>query len=438
MNTPSCYVELHCHSNFSLLDGASHPEELIAQAAMLDMRSLALTDHDAVYGAVRFVRAAREQGIQPILGAELTIDGGAELGTHHITLLAEDQTGWHNLCYLISRARHTAPKGQALLPFQELVGCADGLIALSGCRCGAPAQALLQENGRNTAVAAARRYVDLFGRERFWIELQRHFLPDDDILIPRLAALADYLGLGCVATNNVHYAWPEGQRLQDVLVCIRHLTTLDEATHLRRLNSEYYLKSAAQMAALFPDQPQALVNTQVIAERCHFDLSYGLQDLPHFPTRYGMSSSAYLRRLCHEALPQRYGQEVPERVRRQVQHELRIIEQAGLANYFLIVWDIVRFAREQGIRCQGRGSAANSLVAYLLYISPVDPIRHDLVFERFLSSERQVVPDIDVDFDAQRREEVIQYIYDSVWCGTHGDGLHLCHLSLAQRHPRYR
>lgn len=405
------YVELHCHSNFSLLDGASHPEDLVARAAALDMPALALTDHDAVYGAVRFMRAAHEQDIQPVLGAELTISDDTDpQTTTHLTLLVENQSGWHNLCYLISRARHAAPKGEAVLPFAELLGCTNGLIALSGCRQGEIGRALQQEERHAAAVKAAHRYVDLFGRDNFWIELQNHLLPGDQALIHRLAALADYLRLGSVVTNNVHYALPQTHMLQDVLVCIRHLTTLDSSTHLRRLNSEYYLKSAGQMAALFPGHPQALANTALLAERCHFDLNYGLQDLPHFATPHGMSSSAYLSRLCQEAIQRRY-LEPPARAHTQLAHELAVIEQAGLANYFLIVWDIVRFSRENGIRCQGRGSAANSLVAYLLYISPVDPLAHDLVFERFLSQERQVVPDIDIDFDAERREEVIQYVY---------------------------
>jgi error-prone DNA polymerase len=401
------YAELHCHSNFSLLDGANHPEALVEQAARLGLPALALTDHDAVYGAPRFIQAARKHGLRPLLGAELTLSGN-----HHLTLLVENEAGWHNLCYLISRARHAMSKGEAMLPEQELVGCTNGLIALSGCRRGRIARALLG-NDRQAAVSAARRYRELFGQEKFWIELQRHFLPGEERLLARLTALADYLQLGCVATNNVHYATQERHRLQDVLVCIRHLTTLDKAGQgggPRRFNSEYYLKSGGQMAALFPDQPQALANAARLAERCHFDLQYGLQDLPHFPTPHGMSSGAYLRRLCEEGLAGRYHQAAAA-ARRQLAHELTVIEKAGLANYFLIVWDIVRFARSQGIRCQGRGSAANSLVAYLLYISPIDPLVHDLVFERFLSAERQVIPDIDIDFDAQRREEVIQYIY---------------------------
>lgn len=409
------YVELHCHSNFSLLDGASHVEELAARAAAVGMPALALTDHDAVYGAVRFLRAAREQGIQPILGTELSLyDPQAPARTFHLTLLAQDQAGWHNLCYLISRARHGVPKGEARLPLPELVGCTQGLVALSGCRRGEIAQALLQDTRRDTAVHTAHRYIDLFGRDNFYIELQRHFLPEDNYLVSRLSALAGYLGLGCVATNNVHYATAACHRLQDVLICIRHGATLDTAVSLLPLNSEYYLKSPAQMANLFTDLPQAVANTIALAKRCQFTPGYGLQDLPRFPAPHGMRSSAYLRRLCQDALTQCYAPP-PARVQQQLSHELDVIEQAGLANYFLIVWDIVRFARKQGIRCQGRGSAANSLVAYLLHISPIDPIAHDLIFERFLSSERQAaggaVPDIDIDFDAQRREEVIQYIY---------------------------
>ncbi len=406
------YAELHCHSNFSLLDGASHPEALVERAADLGLSALALTDHDAVYGASRFIRAARERGIQPILGAELTLlCNDLPEQEAHLTLLVENQAGWHNLCYLVSRGRHGAPKGEARLPFAELVGCTEGLIALSGCRRGELSRALLAGESRENVVRIARRYLDLFGRSHFFIELQRHYLPDDELLLARQTALAAYLGLGCAATNNVHYAEQAAHRLQDVLVCIRHNVTLDEATSLRRLNSEYYLKSPSEMAALFGDLPAAVANTEAIAERCRFELQYGLQDLPHFATPHGMSSSAYLHRLCREAIPVRYGVDPPAAVYEQLAHELAVIERAGLGNYFLIVWDIVRFAREAGIPCQGRGSAAGSLVAYLLFISPIDPLAHDLVFERFLSDERRAVPDIDIDFDAGRREEVIQYIY---------------------------
>ena len=397
------YVELHAHSSYSLLDGASHPEELVARAAALGMPALALTDHDAVYGAPAFQRAARELGVRPIFGAELTLAGG-----HHLTLLVEERSGWHNLCYLVSRAQHAAAKGEAFLSPAELVGCTGGLIALSGCRQGAIATALRQGR-RRQALAIARRTLRLFGRQNFWMELQNHLLPGDARLQRELASLAAYLGVGCVATNNVHYAEPSARRLQDVMVCIRHLTSLD-ACHALRLNAEYYLKPAGEMQALFSEHPEALANTLRLAERCQFELAFGVQELPQYPTG-GMSSSAYLRRLCELALEERFAP-TDEQARAQLLHELAVIERAGLANYFLVVWDIMRCAREKGILGQGRGSAANSLVAYLLHITPVNPLARGLVFERFLSDERSAVPDIDLDFQANRREEVIQYVYD--------------------------
>ncbi|MDX1663677.1 MAG: error-prone DNA polymerase, partial [Candidatus Promineifilaceae bacterium] len=321
-------------------------------------------------------------------------------------------------------------KGSARLPPEELVGCTAGLIALSGCRQGEVAQ-MLRADEREQALDAARHMRRLFGPAHFYIELQNHLLPDDRLLVRRLTALASYLELGCVVTNNVHYATRAGHRLQDVLVCIREGVTLEEAhtagggESRRRLNSEYHLKAGAEMATLFPEHSEALANTLRIAERCRFVPRYGLQELPHFPTPGGMSSSAYLRRLCEEGLIRHYGdppdrahseQARLERVRDGLARELAVIEGTHLANYFLIVADIVRFARESGIRCQGRGSAAGSLVAYLLGIGPVDPLAHDLVFERFLSEERLqsdagFLPDIDLDFDAARREEVIQYVY---------------------------
>jgi error-prone DNA polymerase len=400
----SNYVELHCHSNFSLLDGAAHPEDLVVRAAELGMRALALTDHDGVYGAVRLAQAAQNHGIRPIFGAELTLSGG-----HHLILLVENEIGWSNLCRLISEAQHNAPKGEAVLPTEALAGRTEGLIALSGCRNGEIAAALLKQD-RTTALTVAHAYRHLFGPAHFWLELQHHLLPEDTTLVDGLVDLARHLGLGYVATNNVHYATRADHRLQDVLVCIRQRTSLAEAGPLLRPNSEYYLKSARQLLPLFASYPEALTNTLQIAERCQFELRYGLQALPHFPTPSGLDAVSYLQQLCREAIPQRYA-DPADPVWAQLSHELTIIEQAGLANYFLIVWDIVRFARTQGILCQGRGSAANSLVAYLLNISPIDPLAHDLVFERFLSAERSITPDIDLDFQADLREEVIQYVY---------------------------
>jgi error-prone DNA polymerase len=398
------YVELHCHSSFSLLDGASPPEVLIARAGDLGMEALALTDHDALYGAVPFVTAARARGVRPILGAELMLEDGA-----HLTLLVENARGWRSLCTLISIARMRMPKGQAALPWAELEAHTEGLICLSGCRRGPVAAPLLRWD-RAGAYRAAKRLRALFGADRFWIELQHHLRKDDSALTDNLVSLARHLQLGYVATNNVHYARRDGQPLQDVLTAIRERTPLDRAGAALRPNSEAYLKTGGRLFPLFRQYPEALNNTLKIAEQCQFELRYGLQDLPTFPTPPGLDAVGYLHELCRQGLRWRYGTP-SERVCQQLSYELNVIARAGLANYFLIVWDIVRFARTHGIRCQGRGSAANSLVAYLLAISPIDPLAHDLVFERFLSDERPALPDIDIDFAADRREEVIQYVY---------------------------
>ncbi|MBK9745766.1 MAG: error-prone DNA polymerase [Chloroflexi bacterium] len=371
------------------------------------MPALALTDHDAVYGAVAFVKAAREIGLRPLLGAELTLESNDH--PHHLTLLVQNERGWANLCQLITLGRHNATKGAALLPVHALEQYSDGLIALSGCRQGEVAWAL-RHHQFDVALAAAQRYCRWFGRDRFYLELQYHHLPHDDALNARLADLAHHLHLEVVATNNVHYASKDAKALQDVLVCIRHNATLSEANQWLRPNAEYALKSAGEMQTLFRRYPQAIANTVRIADQCAFELTFGLQELPTFPTPDHLSAPAYLRSLCETGLRTRH-LSVTEAVEYQLAHELAVIEKSGLANYFLIVWDIVRFAREQDFLCQGRGSAANSLVAYLLGISPINPLEHQLVFERFLSDERQAVPDIDIDFQADRREEVIQYVY---------------------------
>ncbi len=301
------------------------------------------------------------------------------------------------------------PKGEAALPWSALEGHTDGLLCLSGCRQGPIAAALLRWD-RTGAYRFARRLRELFDPEHLWIELQHHLQRDDGALVDNLVSLARHLRLSYVATNNVHYARRDGQPLQDVLVAIGKRSSLDAAGTALRPNLEAYLKTGGRLLPLFRAYPDALANTVRIAERCQFVLRYGLQDLPAFPTPPAKDAISYLAQLCREGLRWRYGAP-SERVCAQLNYELRVIEQAGLANYFLIVWDIVRFARTHGIRCQGRGSAANSLVAYLLAISPIDPLAHDLVFERFLSAERPALPDIDIDFAADRRSEIIEYVY---------------------------
>ena len=382
----------------------------MARAADLGMDALALTDHDGLYGAVRFVLAAQEVGVKPILGAEMTLGDGADLSDPaHLTLLVETAEGYANLCRLVTLARRGQEKGIARLSKRDLAAHAGGLIALSGCRRGEIPR-LLADGRFERALEVARGYARIFP-ERFFVELQRHYRRGDNRLLANLVVLADRAGLDVVATGNSHYLHPQQREVHDVLTCIRRHTTLEDAAESLRPNAEYHLRSPREMAAVFADIPIALENSRRIAERCAPASAYfqsGPQTLPCFPIPGGRSPDFYLRELCRQALHHRYPHAPPREL---LERELAVIRGAGLADYFLIVWDIVRFARHAGIRCQGRGSAANSLVAYLLGISPIDPVACALVFERFLSPERRGLPDIDVDFAADRREEVIQYVY---------------------------
>ncbi|GBL38666.1 error-prone DNA polymerase [Anaerolineaceae bacterium] len=400
------YVELHAHSYYSLLDGVPTPEALVAQAVQYQMPALALTDHDALYGAPRFWRAAQAAGIKPIFGCELTLAGAAG----HLTLLAETQAGYANLCQLITLARNAQTKGSAALPRAVLAAHSAGLIALSGCRGGVLAQALRQRQPEH-ALQLAARLAQLFGRNNFFIELQRHHERGDRARNCALQTLASQLQLPLVATGNVHYLESTDAPLHDVLTCIRSRVALEHAGSLLRTNAEYRFRTPQEMAALFAEWPAALANTLVIAARCQAQLPHGPQQLPKIELPPGVNAAEYLTALCQAALQTRVAAAAAPAYRETLARELEIISEQQLANYFLVVWDLVRFARQRGILCQGRGSAANSLTAYLLGITPVDPLAAGLVFERFLSRERITQPDIDIDFAADRREEAIQYLY---------------------------
>ena len=401
------YVELHTHSYYSLLDGVPSPEELVQRAADLNMPALALTDYDALYGAPRFVQATQQAGIKPILGAELTLTNGGGC----LTLLAESDVGYANLCRLITLARRDQQKGFAALPWRGLADHTQGLIALSGSRRSEIARALMAGE-TDKAKHTAERFASLFGRQSFLLELQRHHERSDRRLNTGLANLATSLGLRLVATGNTHYLFRDDAPLHDVLTCIRHRTSLDRANGLLRNNAEYYFRSPAEMSALFAEWPDALRATLDIAQRCNAHLPAGPQSLPHPPIPAEVSSITYLHHLCEEGIARKG---IPpgklHEYHATLDRELTIIAEQHLDEYFLIVWDLVRYSRSQGILCQGRGSAANSLVAYLLDITPIDPLSAGLVFERFLSRERATAPDIDLDFAADRREEAIQYLY---------------------------
>jgi error-prone DNA polymerase len=421
------YAELHCWSNFSFLEGSSHPEELAQAAARLGLAGLALTDRDGLYGAVRFAKAAAEVRLPAICGAELTLETAdpepirasrparpakeVPTDTPRLVLLAENAQGYANLCELISLAQLRGRKRDPRARLDDLNGRTDGLIALSGGRNGPIEKALLGHDD-DAAFALGQQLREGFPG-RFYLELQHHLRPEDGALVQAQAALAQRLDVPTVATNGVAYLDRDDARLCDVLTCVKHTTTLQNAGTLLRPNAEYHLKPPDQMVRLFSAYPSAVRNTLAIVERCTFRLEKNAEQFPLFPIPDDeMSPQTYLRTLVYRGARERYGWPVTTKVERQLEYELGIIARMDLAGYFLIVWDIARAAREMGVLAQGRGSAANSAVCYALGITAVDPVSMNLLFERFLTEERKEVPDIDIDFAHQDREKVIQYVYD--------------------------
>ncbi len=396
------YVELHCHSNFSFLRGANHPQELVERACELEYPALAVTDQNGLYGIVRFNQAAQRKGLRPIFGAEVILENDT-----HLVLLIKNRKGYANLCQALSRSLLDGKKGQARISEATLADCSEGLLALSGNML---TQRILDDDV-SEAKRIAARYGELFGRDDFFLELYHHHLPDHEVVCRQLAATAKAIGTPIVATNNVYYAAPHDRRLQDVLTCIRHHVTLDDAQGILYPNAERYLKPQHLIEQQFAEYPEAIGNTLAIADRCRFALNELPTTLPDFQIPFGLTPFSFLRRLVYQGAGRRYG-DVTVPVTAQLEHELQIIKKLDLSGYFLIVWDITRFCGEKGILCQGRGSAANSAVCYCLGITAVDPIRLDLLFERFLSEERTEPPDIDVDIASDRREEVIQYVYE--------------------------
>ena len=397
------YIELHAHSNFSFLDGASRTEDLISRAASLGMSALAITDHNGLYSACVFSKAAKEAGIKPIIGAELSLEGG-----YHITLLAKDDKGYRNLSRLITKAHLAGSKGEPVLASSELPDNTEGLICLSGCMSGKIASLLLKGE-KEAALSAAQEYSTLFGRQNFFIEIQSHLLPDDRRLSLQLVGLALKLNLQTVVTNNVHYAMRDDHVLQDVLVCIKNRVTLDRSAPFRRMNSEYYLKGYEDMVRLPWLPHEAILRTSEIAERCNFNLEFSSFSYPIFPLPERETAQSFLKRLVTEKAQGRY-KELSKEIHERLDHELALIDQKGMTGYFLVVWDVVEYAKKMGISAQGRGSAASSIVAYVLGITPVDPMKHNLFVGRFLNELS--LPDIDIDIATHRREEVIQYVYN--------------------------
>ncbi|QRP45285.1 error-prone DNA polymerase [Amycolatopsis sp. FDAARGOS 1241] len=421
------YAELHCHSNFSFLDGASHPEELVEEAARLGLDAIALTDHDGMYGVVRFAEAAKELGVATVFGTELSFglsgpqNGVADPEGEHLLLLARGDHGYRALCRAITAGQlrghdgatgEHAEKGRPVYDLRAVAEEVTGQCAvLTGCRKG-PVRSALLRDGPAAAATQLRKLVELFGRDNVYVELFDHGQPLDATHNDLLAELAGDFGLPTVATTAAHYARPERGRLADAVAAIRARRSIDELEGWLPGDGATFLRSGAEMADRFRRYPGAVQRSAVLGVECAFKLELLAPELPPFDVPAGHTEASYLRELTKKGAEERYaGKKDEAAAYGQIEHELKIIEDLGFPGYFLIVWDIVRFCRDHDILCQGRGSAANSAVCYALGITKVDPVKYKLLFERFLAPDRDGYPDIDLDIESDRREEAIQYVF---------------------------
>ena len=414
------FAHLHVHTEYSLLDGACRMERLLDAAKEMGQTAVAITDHGCMYGVVEFYKAAKKRGIQPILGCEVYVarrtrfDKVHELDgeNRHLVLLCENETGYHNLLALVSKAWVEGFYSKPRVDLDLLREHHEGLIALSACLAGEIPRALTRGDYEG-AREAALRYEGIFGRGNFYLELQDHGMAEQKRINPQLIRLSRETGIPLVATNDCHYIAPEDSRMHRVLLCIQTGRTIEDENAMEFGSEEFYFKSEEEMRALFPDVPEAVDNTVKIAQRCQVELEFGKTKLPAFFTPDGSDNLEFFRRLCQEGLARRYGENPPQEYRDRLEYEIRVISQMGYVNYYLIVWDFIRYARSVGIPVgPGRGSGAGSLAAYCVGITNVDPMRYDLLFERFLNPERVSMPDFDIDFSDERRDEIIGYVVD--------------------------
>lgn len=412
------FVHLHVHSEYSLLDGACRIEQLVDRAAELGQRAVAITDHGVMYGVIDFYKRAKKRGIKPIIGCEVYVAPrgrmdkvyGLDSSPYHLILLCENEKGYQNLVELCSRGFTEGFYNKPRIDRELLTGHTEGLICLSACLAGEVPRRLAAGDYA-AALDAGRFYRDLFGPENYFIELQNHGMREQQLILPALVRLSKELGVGLVATNDCHYIEREDARIQKVLICIQTNHTMDEENELAFPTDEFYLKSGDEMAALFGTFEGALENTVRIAERCQVEFEFGVHKLPYYDPPAGEENEAYFRRLCFEGLYRRYGEHPAKEVSDRLEYELSVISQMGYVDYYLIVFDFIDYARRNGIPVgPGRGSGAGSLAAYCIGITGIDPIRYNLLFERFLNAERVSMPDFDIDFCYERRQEVIDYV----------------------------
>ena len=412
------FAHLHVHTEFSLLDGSNKIKEYVSRVKELGMNSAAITDHGVMYGVIDFYREAKKQGINPILGCEVyvapnsrfdrEITGGDDR-YYHLVLLAENEEGYANLTKIVSKGFVEGYYYKPRVDKELLRKYHKGIIALSACLAGEVARFLtkgLYEEAKKTAL----EYQEIFGEGNFFLELQDHGIPEQGLVNQQLFKMSEETGIELVATNDIHYTYAEDAKPHDILLCIQTGKKLSDENRMRYDGGQYYVKSEEEMLRLFPYAKQALENTQKIADRCHVEIEFGVTKLPKYDVPDGYTSWEYLQKLCYEGLEKRYG-DPSEELKERLAYELETIHQMGYVDYFLIVWDFIKYAKDHGISVgPGRGSAAGSIVSYCLEITTIDPIRYQLLFERFLNPERVSMPDIDVDFCYERRQEVIDYV----------------------------
>ena len=414
------FAHLHVHTEYSLLDGSNKIKEYVEKIKALGMTAGAITDHGVMYGVIDFYKAAREAGINPVLGCEVYVAPGSRLDRemvhgedryYHLVLLAENNTGYSNLMKIVSKGFVEGYYYKPRVDMEVLEKYHEGIIALSACLAG-EVQRNLVRGMYEEAKEVAYRYERCFGKGNFFLELQDHGIPEQKLVNQQLLRMSQETGIELVASNDVHYSNAEDAEPHDILLCLQTGKKLADEDRMRYEGGQYYVKSEEEMKSLFPYALQALENTQKIADRCHVEIEFGHTKVPHFEVPEGYDSWTYLNKLCHEGLDKRYGADAPKYLQK-LDDELAVIKNMGYVDYFLIVWDFIHYAREHDIMVgPGRGSAAGSLVSYTTGITDIDPVRYNLIFERFLNPERVSMPDIDVDFCFERRQEVIDYVVE--------------------------
>ena len=412
------FTHLHVHTEYSLLDGFSRVKTLVKRAKEKGMTAVAITDHGCMFGAIDFYKAAKAEGIKPIIGCEVytaprkLTDKDPNYDKHqgHLVLLAKDMVGYKNLIKIVSKSYVDGFYYKPRTDMDELKKHSQGLIALSACLAGDVPRAIMNGN-YDKARKLAMEYREIFGNGNYYLEIQDHGLPEQKQVNTEVVRLSRELNIPLVATNDVHYVDKDDAKIQDILMCLQMQKTIDDENRMKFPSDEFYLKSREEMEQLFPELEEALDNTNEIAERCNVEFEFHKYHLPRYDVPEGYTTNGYFRELCQKGLVERYGEDCPEEYKERLEYELNTIENMGYVEYFLIVWDFINFAKQNNIMVgPGRGSAAGSIVAYTLKITDIDPMKYSLLFERFLNPERVSMPDIDIDFCYERREEVIDYV----------------------------